>query len=75
MNPSADELQRVFDFLELKRPEKLGCSVCGGNEWSARKVLNDEREGAAVTVTYVQLICKNCKQVLWFTDKVLEGPW
>ncbi|MCH7583692.1 MAG: hypothetical protein IH941_00865 [Acidobacteria bacterium] len=69
------ELERVFDFLELKRDEKLGCWVCGGNEWTARKIRNDEKEpvGPAISVLYVQLICKNCKQVAWFTDKALEG--
>lgn len=69
------ELETVFDFLEIKRGEKLGCWVCGSNEWSARKVLNDEREpnGPEVTYNYLQLICKNCRQVAWFTDKVLDG--
>ena len=71
---SNSELQNIFDFLELKRGEKLGCSICGANEWSGRKAVNDERNGAAITRTYVQLICKNCKHVVWFTDKVLDGP-
>lgn len=61
--------------MELKRGERLDCSMCGGNDWSARKALNDERaETHEVTVTYVQLICKNCKHVEWFTTKVLDGP-
>lgn len=60
------ELETVFDFLEIKRGVKLGCWVCGSNEWSARKV-------PEVIYAYVQLICKNCKQVVWFTNKVLNG--
>jgi hypothetical protein len=72
---SPGELLAVFDLLEIKRGEKLGCWVCGGNEWAARKVLNQELhiDGYPQTMIYVQLICKNCKQVAWFTDKILQG--
>ena len=67
--------QDIFDFLELKRGEKLGCCVCGWNVWSARKIHNVEREdGPELSVTYFQLICSQCKHVEWFTDKVLDGP-
>ena len=72
---SPGELQAVFDLLEIKRGEKLGCWVCGGNEWRARKVLNVEQQpnGLPDIKTYVQLICPNCRQVAWFTDKLLDG--
>jgi len=74
-NLTTAELETVFDFLELKRGKKLGCWVCGGNAWAARKIRNDEKEpvGPAISVLYVQLICQNCKAVTWFTDKVLDG--
>ena len=36
---------------------------------------NSQREdGPELSVTYVQLICAQCKHVVWFTDKVLDGP-
>lgn len=57
-DPTQAELQNMFDFLEIKRGEKLGCWLCGHNTWSARKVENVE---SGVPVTYMQLICKNCR--------------
>ena len=73
---SSEELEKAFDFLELKRGEKLGCWLCGGNDWAARKVRRAERDdgGPEMWVMYVQLVCKNCKFVAEFTDKVLDGP-
>jgi len=74
---SREELQSVFDFLELKRGEKLGCWICGRNDWSARKVRRAETGDPAtaeVWTLHVELICKNCKMVTDFTDRVLQGP-
>ena len=73
---SEGELQKVFDFLEIKRGPKLGCWICGGNDWSGRKVRRAEREGDGpeVWTQYVQLICKNCKVTADFTDRLLQGP-
>ena len=70
------ELENFFDFLELKRGPALACWLCDKNDWSARKVRRAEQaqNGQEVSTLYVQLICKNCKQVADFTDRPLQGP-
>jgi hypothetical protein len=70
------ELAAVFDFLELKRDTKLGCWLCGGNDWAARKIrqVESEEPGPEIATLYVQLVCRNCKYVANFTDRVLRGP-
>lgn len=78
MDLTQDELRNVFDFIELKRGEVFGCTVCGGNDWSARKAhLMEATEGGTKfeAPPYVELICKNCKQVLLFAPSILDGPW
>ena len=74
-----DDLQKIFDFLELKRGDKLGCSVCCGNSWSYGGrvgVLLVGPDGIADTGKVrelVQLVCANCKQVLQFSAKIADG--
>lgn len=72
---SNSQIEAIYDFLTLKRDgDDFLCPVCGWSIWSGRKIGNDERAGGpAITSTYVQLICKNCKHVVWFTDKILDG--
>lgn len=70
---TTQEMQTVFDFLELKRRVALSCWLCGGNQWSGRKAFVIEDEGTPRQVPYVQLICRNCKFVALFAPSILDG--
>lgn len=72
------DLQALFDFLELKRGEKLGCSVCGWNEWTylggvaVPGRLDDGHYDFSKALEVLALQCQNCFQVIQFNRRLLD---
>ena len=71
-------LRRRDDFLEIKRGDKLGCSICGGNEWKyiggvgAIGRMDDGSYHVNKLLEMVAIQCQNCFQVITFNRKVLN---
>lgn len=77
MSINKKQIKKLADWIESKAPD-LKCVACGSNDWSAQDIVAtptwdvDETKNTRSTVPMVQLICKNCAYVIFFSAEAIS---